>query len=204
GLMAPCVRDLAILFAAINDPSPTFSVASATADPEHPPCLGLLNGLFSERADPVMRSALVVATNKLHDAGATSLPIDPPAPFSEVIERHHVIMAVEAAEFHETRLRRHPDDYPPRITALIEEGLQTSATEYVRSLHQKDVLTDALVEQLELSAAHLFLTPATIGPPPPADTTGNPAFNSPWSYTGLPVVSFPIGWTADGLPLCAQ
>jgi Asp-tRNA(Asn)/Glu-tRNA(Gln) amidotransferase A subunit family amidase len=28
--------------------------------------------------------------------------------------------------------------------------------------------------------------------------------NSPWSFAGLPTISFPIAWTADGLPLAAQ
>ena len=32
----------------------------------------------------------------------------------------------------------------------------------------------------------------------------NSAFNSPWSYTGLPTVSFPIALSADGLPLAMQ
>jgi aspartyl-tRNA(Asn)/glutamyl-tRNA(Gln) amidotransferase subunit A len=49
-----------------------------------------------------------------------------------------------------------------------------------------------------------LLTPATTGPAPDAATTGDPAFNSPWSYTGLPTVSFPAGWSADGLPLAIQ
>jgi Asp-tRNA(Asn)/Glu-tRNA(Gln) amidotransferase A subunit family amidase len=35
-------------------------------------------------------------------------------------------------------------------------------------------------------------------------TTGDPAFNSPWSYTGLPTVSFPIGLAPEGLPLGIQ
>jgi Asp-tRNA(Asn)/Glu-tRNA(Gln) amidotransferase A subunit family amidase len=39
---------------------------------------------------------------------------------------------------------------------------------------------------------------------PAADATGDSAFNSPWSYTGLPTVSLPAGWTADGLPLAIQ
>ena len=39
---------------------------------------------------------------------------------------------------------------------------------------------------------------------PDAATTGDPAFNSPWSYTGLPTVSLPAGWSADGLPLAIQ
>ena len=49
-----------------------------------------------------------------------------------------------------------------------------------------------------------LLTPATTGPAPDASTTGNPAFNSPWSYTGLPSVSFPSGWSEEGLPLALQ
>jgi aspartyl-tRNA(Asn)/glutamyl-tRNA(Gln) amidotransferase subunit A len=204
GVMAGCVKDLAILFSAIADPYPTFNTQMATADPEQPPCLGLLGGMFADQASPEMQSAMALATRRLVNAGAKMLPIDPPAPFSEVVQQHAVIMAVEAAEVHETRIHKHPEDYPPRISGLIREGLASSATAYVRSLHHKDVLIDALTEQLELSEAHAFLCPATLGAAPPAETTGDPIFNSPWSYTGLPVISFPIGWTQDGLPLCAQ
>jgi Asp-tRNA(Asn)/Glu-tRNA(Gln) amidotransferase A subunit family amidase len=49
-----------------------------------------------------------------------------------------------------------------------------------------------------------LLTSATTTPAPSAETTGNPAFNSPWSYTGLPTVSVPAGRAADGLPLSIQ
>jgi aspartyl-tRNA(Asn)/glutamyl-tRNA(Gln) amidotransferase subunit A len=204
GLMAGCVRDLAIMFSVIADPTPTFSAKTATSIPEHPPCLGQLGGLFAERADPVMHNAMVVVVNKLRAAGASVVDVDPPAAFSDVLKMHHVIMAVEAAEVHEERIKRHPEDYPPKITSLIQEGFRTSATDYVRSLHNKDNLAEALSEQMQLGVAPAFLCPATMGPAPTAETTGDPAFNSPWSYTGLPVVSFPIGWSPDGLPLCAQ
>ena len=46
--------------------------------------------------------------------------------------------------------------------------------------------------------------PATQGPAPDAATTGNPMYNSPWSYTGLPAVSFPVGRSPEGLPMCLQ
>jgi aspartyl-tRNA(Asn)/glutamyl-tRNA(Gln) amidotransferase subunit A len=49
-----------------------------------------------------------------------------------------------------------------------------------------------------------LITPATLGPAPDTSTTGNPAFNSPWSFTGLPTVSLPIVVTQDGLPLAVQ
>jgi len=49
-----------------------------------------------------------------------------------------------------------------------------------------------------------LLTPATTGPAPDAATTGDPAFNSPWSFTGLPTVSLPAGRDAEGMPLAIQ
>jgi aspartyl-tRNA(Asn)/glutamyl-tRNA(Gln) amidotransferase subunit A len=49
-----------------------------------------------------------------------------------------------------------------------------------------------------------MLTPAATGPAPDVSTTGDPAFNSPWSYTGLPTVSLPFAWSPDGLPLSIQ
>lgn len=35
-------------------------------------------------------------------------------------------------------------------------------------------------------------------------TTGDPAFNSPWSFLGVPTVSVPTGLADDGLPLALQ
>ena len=50
----------------------------------------------------------------------------------------------------------------------------------------------------------MLLTPATTGPAPDTTSTGDPAFNSPWSYTGLPTVSLPTGKFIGGLPLALQ
>jgi len=49
-----------------------------------------------------------------------------------------------------------------------------------------------------------LLVPATTGPAPDAATTGDLAFNAPWSYVGFPTVSIPSTWTPDGLPLAIQ
>ena len=55
-----------------------------------------------------------------------------------------------------------------------------------------------------MSGFDALVMPATIGPAPDASTTGDPAFNSPWSYLGSPAVSFPIGLSPEGLPLALQ
>ena len=125
-----------------------------------------------------------------------------PAGFSDVVAHHRVVMAVEAAQFHETRLRRHPDDYGPCIRGLLEEGLRCPAPEFACTKeHQADL---TLKMQMAMGRDLILLCPATTGPAPLADTTGDPAFNSPWSYTGLPTISIQTEYFVDGLPLAIQ
>jgi Asp-tRNA(Asn)/Glu-tRNA(Gln) amidotransferase A subunit family amidase len=50
-----------------------------------------------------------------------------------------------------------------------------------------------------------LLMPATdTAAPPRLDTTGTRDFQAVWSYAGLPVVSFPCGLAADGMPVALQ
>jgi Asp-tRNA(Asn)/Glu-tRNA(Gln) amidotransferase A subunit family amidase len=125
-----------------------------------------------------------------------------PAGFADVVPRHRIVMAVEAALFHRLRLERHPEDYKPNIRQLLEEGLACTATDYAETKAHQANLSEQTQAMLE--GGTILLTPAATGPAPDAATTGNPAFNSPWSYTGLPTVSLPTGRFADGLPLAIQ
>jgi Asp-tRNA(Asn)/Glu-tRNA(Gln) amidotransferase A subunit family amidase len=111
-------------------------------------------------------------------------------------------MAVEGAAYHEPRLRRHPDDYLPNVRQLLEEGLRCPAPEYARAKEHQEKLSADMWSCFEEVDA--LLAPATTSAAPDVATTGDPAFNSPWSYTGLPVVSFPVGKSPDGLPLAIQ
>jgi aspartyl-tRNA(Asn)/glutamyl-tRNA(Gln) amidotransferase subunit A len=205
GVMANGVEDLAILLQALADATVSPAPADYTARLRHrPPFLevGRFAGLF-DVMEPAMRSAYEKALGTLREAGLEIIDCPLPASFAEVTARHQTIMAVEAAMFHEERFRRHPDDYPPRIRSLIEEGLRVAAPEYARAKeHQRRATTEILHSFVDGVA--VALTPATPGPAPDAATTGLPTFNSPWSYTGLPTVSLPIGWTDDGLPLALQ
>ena len=153
-------------------------------------------------AEPCIQHSMEEITRKLRAAGAGLDEGILPAGFADVVERHRVVMAVEAAQFHKVRLERHPEDYKPSIRELLEEGLACSATEYAATKdHQRSLRKQT---QAMLAGGAILLTPATTSPAPDADTTGNPAFNSPWSYTGMPTVSLPTGQFVDGLPLAMQ
>jgi aspartyl-tRNA(Asn)/glutamyl-tRNA(Gln) amidotransferase subunit A len=125
-----------------------------------------------------------------------------PASFAEVVPRHRTIMAVEAAAFHGARLMRHPQDYEPKISALLQEGLACPAPEFAQCKeHQQQLSWEMQACFQEVDA---LICPATTSPAPDASTTGDPSFQAPWSYTGLPTICFRAGQSPDGLPLSIQ
>ena len=139
---------------------------------------------------------------KFRAAGALVSDVALPAAFAEVLSRHRQVMAVEALAYHELRLDRHPEDYDPNFRGLLQEGQACGAAEYARCKNHQAQLKQEMLGCFE--NVDVLLTPATTGPAPAAATTGDPAFNSPWSYTGMPTVSVPAGWSAEGLPLAIQ
>jgi Asp-tRNA(Asn)/Glu-tRNA(Gln) amidotransferase A subunit family amidase len=195
GAMATCVEDLKVMFSAIADVAATEQTSTAFK-------LGLTGGLFDEKADSQIRTIMQQVVAHLKKQGASFVNLALPSLFAEVLPRHRKVMAVEAAAFHEKRLRRHPDDYLPNITALLQEGISCPAPEYARCKEHQARLSKEMNELL--LSVDALLIPATTCPAPSAETTGDPAFNSPWSYTGLPSVSFVAGWSEDGLPMAVQ
>jgi aspartyl-tRNA(Asn)/glutamyl-tRNA(Gln) amidotransferase subunit A len=209
GAMAGCVRDVAIVLQAImgadasdlHGPGSTLPDLTASGATDKPR-LGRVRGLFSRQADAAVTAIIDRAAAKLVGEGATLTNVALPACFDEVLTRHRTVMAVEAASYHEYRLRKHPEDYGPCITQLLEEGLACPAPEFARTKEHQKLLRCEMLKCFDVNDA--LLIPATTSPAPDAATTGDPAFNSPWSYTGLPVVSVVAGWTDDGLPLALQ
>jgi aspartyl-tRNA(Asn)/glutamyl-tRNA(Gln) amidotransferase subunit A len=211
GPMAWDARDLAILLQAIAGPDPTDpncadqlvqDYVAALDRPLAAPRFGRLRGQFDDHADPVMLDLVQQAVQVFVSWGASCRDAALPASFAEVIARHRTVMAVEAAQFHQVRLERHPEGYAPRIRELLLEGLTCSATEYARAKEHQRLLKREMMGCFE--GVDVLLAPATRGPAPDAATTGDPLFNSPWSFTGLPSLSFPAGRSPEGMPLCLQ
>jgi aspartyl-tRNA(Asn)/glutamyl-tRNA(Gln) amidotransferase subunit A len=211
GPMAGCVRDVAILMQTIAGPDPRDPYCADRPVPDYQtllgegrgaPRLGRLRGLFEDLAEPAVRALLdrVAALFRAREAVVLERAL-PPA-FAEVLPRHRTVMAVEAAAFHRGRLGRQRDAYGPRIRELVEEGLACAGPHYADCKEHQTELTVAMLACFD--GVDALLTPATTGPAPDATTTGNPAFNSPWSYTGLPTVSVVAGRTDTGLPLSIQ
>jgi aspartyl-tRNA(Asn)/glutamyl-tRNA(Gln) amidotransferase subunit A len=207
GPIARTVRDLALLLNTIGGTDiPWRPVGEGISS--QPPRLGRLRGFFDELADVQVRRSVDHVAQILRHAGAQIEELAWPAGFNEVLQHHRVIMSAEAAAYHQPILAKYEGNYAPRIRGLVEEGLERKAVEYVRSWEQKyELQKNFYVEPLKRPRPQQLvavIVPATTSTAPPRDTTGNPAFNSPWSYLGFPTISFPIALAEDGLPLAIQ
>ncbi|HEV3343999.1 MAG TPA: amidase [Pirellulales bacterium] len=169
-----------------------------------PPRLAILDeAFFLEGLFHRMMDAILKCSNAFEAAGAEVRVAHLPESFSEVIPLHRRIMTAEAAEYHQAMFREHGDRYGKHIGGLIEEGLASRAVDYAAALLHRRTLQRELLASFgdEIDA---LITPATTSTAPGVETTGDPKFNSPWSYVGYPTVSFPCGLADDGLPIALQ
>jgi aspartyl-tRNA(Asn)/glutamyl-tRNA(Gln) amidotransferase subunit A len=196
GPIARSVEDVEILLNVIgNFPAPARPAVKSVR-------LGRLRGLFADRAERESLAVFETALASLARAGATIDEAPLPAEFADVLNCHRILISREVAAHHRPFLARHGEGYLPCIRGLIDEGLVIDEAEYARCLkHQR-----ALARQMaELSAAFdALVCPATVGPAPTGETTGDPSFNAPWSYTGQPTVTIPSGFSPDRMPLGLQ
>lgn len=210
GPIARCVADLALLLDTVSgyDPADPVSVDApptsslAACGRSQPPIIGLVEEYFLERASAASRAATLKAVSALRAGGARVVAVRLPASFCDVELLHRRVMAVDAAEYHRPCFTANRDQYGPNLSKLLDEGLATSAVDYSRALaHQLRFRRDMLAV---LQGVDCLLTPATETSAPGVETTGDPRFNSPWSYSGLPTVSIPCGLTDEPMPVALQ
>jgi aspartyl-tRNA(Asn)/glutamyl-tRNA(Gln) amidotransferase subunit A len=206
GVLAASVRDLALMLQPVlGTGTSSKGLTDLTAKIGTPvnKSLGLPGGFFDSQAEPVMAAAMSRLIDRLRGKGWRIELVPLPPAVADIPRNHRLIMSVQAAAYHGERWKRHPDDYPPKLTELLREGLAVPATEYEAARkHHGELRGDMMGRFPDGIAA--YLAPATQGPPPDPSTTGTPLFQAPWSYMGLPTVSLPFAWTEDGLPLCVQ
>jgi Asp-tRNA(Asn)/Glu-tRNA(Gln) amidotransferase A subunit family amidase len=209
GPLARSVGDLAVILNVISgyDPADATTADVAVADyvqacrTESSPRLAVVTDPFFETAASAS-AAMRVTLDRIASGGASLSEVRLPPSFAEVTVKHRRLMTVEAAEYHQATFGEHRDQYGPCIASLLDEGTDASAVDYARALvHRRQLGRDLLACFADFDA---LLTPATTGGAPGVETTGDPKFNSPWSYVGYPTISVPCALADDGLPLSLQ
>jgi aspartyl-tRNA(Asn)/glutamyl-tRNA(Gln) amidotransferase subunit A len=210
GPIARSVADLAILLGVIAGYDPADPVSSrqpvanyaGELEPGFVPRLGLLRGYFLEKCTPAVRDATLATVERLRSAGATVREVPLPEGFERVPELHHRIMAVEAAFIHRERFPSQRDKFSPQISKLLDRGVNMPLFDYVEAIEHQKRYTRLV--QRSLDGLEALVMPSTTTTAPGLETTGDPAFNSCWSYSGLPSVTIPCAVCPDGLPTGLQ
>jgi aspartyl-tRNA(Asn)/glutamyl-tRNA(Gln) amidotransferase subunit A len=167
------------------------------------PRIGLLSGFFKDEADDGVWRGFERAVGRLWGEGADFVDVRLPESFKMVPDVHRVVMCVETAAAHEDTFREQPEGYREYMRGFISSGLLVPGTAYLRAQRiRRTIINDilALLKDFDCLAC-----PSTVDTAPEGlEWTGSPAFNAPWSLTGLPSITVPSGLCEDGLPLGLQ
>ncbi len=168
-----------------------------------PPRLGLLGGFFEEHADDEVWSGFFDAVERLRGASAEVKEVPLPPSFGVVHSAHRLILASEAASVHQDNFRARRGEYRVGIRGLVSSGLLVPASAYIQAQRIRVRFireTDAALKSVDCLITPSAPTPALRG----LESTGDPAFNAPWSLCGFPTATVPSGLTKGGLPLGMQ
>ena len=199
GFFVRSVRDASLVMSVLTGnemPSLDNSLAG-------PPRIGLLKGFFQDYADDVVWDGFMKSVDELKEAGAQVVETPLPDSFSVVHSTHRLIMSSEAASVHQDNFRSRLDDYRRKLRGLVASGLLVPTSAYLRAQR----IRGRFIEEVRrtLKGLDCLITPSA---PTPAllglESTGDAAFNSPWSLTGFPSITVPSALTKDGLPLGVQ
>jgi aspartyl-tRNA(Asn)/glutamyl-tRNA(Gln) amidotransferase subunit A len=162
-----------------------------------------VQGYFHDHASPEVQNNMHTTTQLLESHKAAITDVILPTSFNAVHAAHRIIMISEVATIHKTMFQTRMHEYRPNLRAMIASGLLIDASTYldaqrIRSHFIKDA--GSLFDCCEC-----LIMPSTPSAAPKGLTsTGDPAFNSPWSFCGFPALTLPSGMTKTGLPLGLQ
>ena len=120
----------------------------------------------------------------------------------EAWDWHKTIMQAEMAAKLDREWATGREQLSPSLREQLTRGREIRALDYQQALAHLPHLLESLSDLLTRFDA--ILTPATRGTAPPLATTGDPAFGTLWTLTGVPTISLPLLRGDDGLPLGVQ
>lgn len=224
GPLARTARDCARLLAVISGADPADPTASRRSAPDYEAALdGKVRGLrigvprsyYYDPVAPEIARKLEESLHGLRALGAKVVDVDVPD-MALINTLTHVLMAVEAATVHRHWLQTRRKDYADQVASRIEPGLFYPATRYCEALAMRASVTREFIGTAlkNVDVLHLPAIPIPV-PTIGATTLGDPAdvariigvvghCTRGINYLGLPAISVPAGFDANGLPVAFQ
>lgn len=169
------------------------------------PVLGVPEGPYLAQASSEGLAAFKKQLALLEKAGYTVLRIPAMLDIDEINHRHMRLAFAEMAQVHAAWFAQYEALYRPRTVAAIREGQSVPAEELTECRAGRTKLRAELESLMLQAGIDLWVCPAALGPAPEGiDSSGSPIMNLPWTYAGMPTITVPAGYAANGLPLGLQ
>jgi len=170
--------------------------------------LGVPRGMFFDKLDPEIASAVQTALEVLRKLTAGTQDVTLPA-----VAQVPPLAEPEMYVYHAPYFDRTPELYQAAVRKRIERGKSMPASVYIQTRREVDLARRAVA--LVFSSVDLLVTPTTrimpysieearkrdLGQITPEPTLGN---TRPFNIFGLPTISVPCGFSKDGMPIGLQ
>ena len=220
GPLTRTVKDSALILQAIAGHDPNDPTTSHRPVPDY--LDGIADGVKGMRIgvpenhcyDPVedeVRKALEASLEVYRELGAEIVPVH--AEGFELANRFaNVVMATEAAAYHSKWVRERPGDYGAQTLSRLLPGFYYSGTRYIEGLNLRSkVLAEFCTSVFDkVDMLHAPVIPIEIPRIDETDVGAKPGYmksiasithnTRAVNFLGLPTLSVPCGFTANGLP----
>jgi len=173
--------------------------ATALSAPPLAPRYAFVKSPVWDQADAVTQEAFAELVAALGDQ-VSEVQLSPS--FDRAVDLHRVVMEVEMAHNLRRDYEKGGDKLSVQLRSLIERGREHKAVDYSAAIAGSAALNQAVDELFNEYDA--IITPAATGEAPSSETTGNPVFNTIWTYLGTPAVTLPLLQSQNGLPIGVQ
>ena len=224
GPLARTAADCALLAAAIAGRDPADPTTVDLPVPDYhaglgvrlkPLRIGVPSSFFFDGIDASVRTRLDAALKALANLGMKPLDVEVPD-VQRIFAISDAVGKSEAAAVHERWIRERPDDYSLFVRSRTEAGFHIPATAYLAGLSLRGRILADFMRRSFAQADVLFAPVLSVQVPTLAQAeTGSVAdvqriifsltrCTRPISLLGLPSLSVPCGFTANGMPAAFQ